>query len=252
MPNIDKHVMTSVENTGKEYREVHEWLDSDPDRKADRHDTTKVHEHGKTVEELYGKEGRAEYIRHLHDDAVMKNIKESDMEMLRGAGVSEADMGHCLRVAGKALEIAVRAGAALDMELVARGALFHDLGKARTHEIEHGRTGAEMGAAIGLSKSITDIMEKHIRGGLTEAEAVALGLPVKDYTLYRLEERVIIYADRLVDIITDGIVDIGGDEREAERRFEEILRKYTKYGKDEATLARYLRYHAVIQGLIKR
>lgn len=36
------------------------------------------------------------------------------------------------------------------MEWIGRGALFHDLGKAKTHAIEHGKIGAEMGAALGL------------------------------------------------------------------------------------------------------
>jgi uncharacterized protein len=107
-----------------------------------------------------------------------------------------------------------------------------------------------MGRRIGLPDEITVIMEKHIRGGLTEAEAEELGLQVKDYTLRRLEERIVIYADRLVDIITDGIVTIKS-EREAEERFEEILRTYPKYGKNEITLNRYLGYHQEIQGLMK-
>ena len=85
-------------------------------------------------------------------------------------------------------------------------------------------------------------MEKHIRGGLSETEAVELGLPVKDYTLGRLEERIVIYADRLVDIITEGIVTIR-DDREAEDRFEEILRTIPKYGKNDKTLVRYIDYH---------
>ncbi|MDP3297033.1 MAG: hypothetical protein Q8N09_05485 [Thermodesulfovibrionia bacterium] len=95
-------------------------------------------------------------------------------------------------------------------------------------------------------------MEKHIRGGLTKDEAEELGLPVKDYSLKTLEEKIVIYADRLVDIITDGIVNIGGDEKKAERRFEEILREYPKYGKNEKTLKRYIGYHREIQGLMRK
>lgn len=176
-------------------------------------------------------------------------ILENDISILRGAGVSEDDIEHCKRVAEKALEIAERTGAKMDMELVGRGALFHDLGKAKTHGMEHGKIGAELGKEIGLPKEITDIMEKHIRGGLTPDEARELGLPVKDYTLGRLEERIVIYADRLVDIIMDGIVSIK-DEKEAEDRFEEILKSIPKYGKNEATLVRYLGYHREIQGLM--
>ncbi|MEW6738628.1 MAG: HDIG domain-containing metalloprotein [Nitrospirota bacterium] len=178
-------------------------------------------------------------------------IQDSDIELMRKTGVSEDDIKHCVKVAEKALEIAERTGANLDMEIVGRGALFHDLGKAKTHEIEHGKIGAEIGRKIGLPEAVTDIMEKHIRGGLTEEEAKELKLPVKDYTLKTLEEKIVIYADRLVDIITDGIVEIK-NEIKAEQRFEEILKTYPKYGKNEKTLQRYLGYHREIQGLMKK
>jgi uncharacterized protein len=181
-------------------------------------------------------------------EAAHYSIHEADIDLLRQAGVSEKDINHSIKVAEKALEIASRIPRNLDMELVGRGALFHDLGKAKTHEIEHGKLGAEMGAAIGLPPAITSVMEKHIRGGLSAEEAVELGLPVKDYTLSTLEERIIIYADRLVDIITDGIVPIKC-EREAEERFEEILKTFPKYGKNNTTLKRYLGYHREIQNL---
>jgi len=178
-------------------------------------------------------------------------IQDSDIELLRKAGVSEDDIKHCVKVAEKALEIAERTGANLKVEVIGRGALFHDLGKARTHEIEHGRIGAEIGKELGLPENITVIMERHIRGGLTEDEAKELGLPVKDYSLKTLEEKIVIYADRLVDIIMEGIVPIKY-EMQAEEHFEEILRGYVKYGKNEKTLKRYLGYHRDIQGLIRR
>lgn len=178
-------------------------------------------------------------------------LQQEDVDLLRQAGVSEPDIEHSMAVATKALEIAKRTHAVLDMELVGRGALFHDLGKAKTHDIVHGRIGAEMGADLGLPLEVISIMEKHIRGGLTATEARDLGLPIKDYTLHRMEERIVIYADRLVDIITDGIVTLK-NESEAESHFEEILQAYPKYGKNEATLNRYLGYHREIQALIKK
>jgi len=179
-------------------------------------------------------------------------INSADIDLLKSAGVSGDDIAHSVKVAEKALEIARRINSnGLDQQLVGRGALFHDLGKAKTHEIEHGRLGAELGKKIGLPEEITAIMEKHIRGGLTEFEARELGLPVKDYTLRRLEERIIIYADRLVDIIHDGLVKIKNDA-EAEERFEDILRTHPAYGKNEITLKRYLGYHREIQELMKK
>jgi hypothetical protein len=42
--------------------------------------------------------------------------------------------------------------------------------------------------------------------GLTESEAKEYGLPVRDYTLRTPEEKIVTYADWLVDIYTDGIV----------------------------------------------
>ena len=179
-------------------------------------------------------------------------IKKSDIDLLRSAGMSEGDITHSVHVAEKALEIARRIGGnGIDQELVGRGALFHDLGKTKTHEMEHGKIGAELGCKIGLPREICDIMEKHIRGGLTEEEARELKLPVKDYTLHRLEERIVIYADRLVDIIHDGVVPIK-NEAESEARFEEILRTFPKYGKNQITLDRYLGYHQEIQKLMKQ
>jgi len=181
----------------------------------------------------------------MHDST----INQADVELLRAQGMDEEDIKHSVQVAEKALDIARRTGADLDMELVGRGALFHDLGKTETHDIEHGLLGARKGAELGLPAEVNVIMEKHIRGGLTEAEAIELGLPVKDYALDRLEERIIIYADRLADIIHEDIVAVR-DELEAETRFEEILRNNVKYGKNAITRDRYLRYHDEIQGLI--
>ncbi len=116
--------------------------------------------------------------------------------------------------------------------------------------MEHGKVGAELGKQIGLPGPITDLMEKHIRGGLTAPEAKELGLPVKDYTLARIEERIVIYADRLVDIIHDGIVAVKS-EQDAEDRFEEILKTYPKYGKNDITLTRYLGYHRELQAKMR-
>ena len=285
MPKINEHIQRSIDNTGKDYKEVHGFVDNAA-TKFHRHDITRIFEIGKYFEKTQGQEAVQEYIQHIHDDVKSKfehlfedledivppetlpkiqklvwdtlryfgikhisiKIEPSDMDLMKNAGMSEADILHSVKVAQKALDIAARTGANLDMELIARGALFHDLGKSRTHDIEHGKIGAEIGAGLGLPASVTAVMEKHIRGGLTAEEAKELGLPVKDYTLKSLEERIIIYADRLVDIVMDGVA---GDW-EAENRFEEILTTIPRYGKNDLTLERYLGYHKEIQGLINQ
>ncbi len=72
MPPLTTHLKISSERTGKEYREIHEWLDSDPEMKAYRHDITRIYEYGMEMEAKYGKEGLQEYIRHIHDDVKTK------------------------------------------------------------------------------------------------------------------------------------------------------------------------------------
>lgn len=66
MPPINDHLKTSMERTGKDYREVHEWIDADPAKKAERHDITKIYEYGKMMEERHGKEARAGGIYTAH------------------------------------------------------------------------------------------------------------------------------------------------------------------------------------------
>lgn len=72
MPPVPGHIKASIERTGKEYKEIHEWLDADPEKKAERHDMTRIYEFGATIEAQYGKEARDEYLRHLHDDIKAK------------------------------------------------------------------------------------------------------------------------------------------------------------------------------------
>ena len=179
-----------------------------------------------------------------------KVVSEEDLAILLKAGLSEADIRHSILVAEKALDIAGRTGKVLDMVLVARGAVFHDLGKALTHSYQHGEIGAEMGKRFGLPKAVTDIARKHFHGGITSKEAEILDLPDIDYTPRLLEERIILYADRLIDILTEGVFNFRNDQ-EAENRFEEIITHYQGYEKDKPTSGRYLAYHREISRLIE-
>jgi len=67
MPSIEKHRTISLERTGRDYKEVHEWID-DPERKNERHDITKVLEFSRMFEEKFGPEAAQEYVQHLADD----------------------------------------------------------------------------------------------------------------------------------------------------------------------------------------
>ncbi len=180
MPPTAKHYVTSTARTGKDYAELHNWID-DAEKKYERHDFKKIWAYGPEIAAKFGEEGVAEYIEHLREDMENKigklvpehketlkdafiyfgftrkdnnsAITEVDIEILRNAGMNATDLAHSIKVAEKSLEIARRIDshgkAQIDMELVARGALFHDLGKVKTHAMEHGKIGTEMGAALG-------------------------------------------------------------------------------------------------------
>ena len=242
MPPYPKHLETSARRTGNDYQPLHDWLDNHPDHKAARHDLAALAENRSYVKETWGEEAVTEFFLHVAEDLLMK-----DTAALVNAGCPNEAVQHSLEVARKALEIASRVKIPVDKHLLARGAIFHDLGKARTYGMEHGEIGAKMAEDLGLEEAIRQIILKHIRGGLTEAEARELGLPVRDYTLRTPEEKIVIYADRMVDIYTDGIVP-NTDEKKAEEHFTEILTTYEKYGKNPTTLQRYLALHAEIQG----
>lgn len=283
MPSIDEHIEISRLRTGREYRELHEWMDSDPTMKESRHDVNKICEYGQLMKAKYGTEGVEEYVQHISDDLMARfligksdvdpaitaqialeelrsppraieddvcRVKASDVDLLREAGVSEEDIAHSIQGAQKALEIAERIHASLDMMLLSRGALLRDLGKAKSRGDDHGILGAQIGKQLGLPEAITNIMEKHVRAGLTEEEARQLELPARDYTPNALEEKIIIYADKLADIVAAS-EKIVSTEREAEERFSEILKTHPELARSEMALKRHIKYHEEIQRLMK-
>lgn len=67
MPSLEIHYQNSLARTGKEYREIHDWID-EPGKKAERHDLGIILETAKMWTERYGEEGAKEYLLHLQDD----------------------------------------------------------------------------------------------------------------------------------------------------------------------------------------
>ena len=87
----------------------------------------------------------------------------------------------------------------VDVGLVVAGGLLHDLGRSRSHDIDHGVVGASIACELGLSNKIVRIIERHIGGGIPADEAARIGLPVVDYLPVSLEEKIVAYGDKLVD-----------------------------------------------------
>ncbi len=248
MPPVKVHCELSRSRTGSEHKELHAWIDGQG--KQEKHDLSKLKENLQQVSQNFCVVGADEFLRHLSEDVehkIAEARREHCVDILKSAGVPEEAVQHSIRVADNALEIARSIKIKTDAALIEQGALFHDIGKAETYAIEHGKIGAEIAAKLSIPQKVIDIIEKHIRGGMTREEAQELGLPAKDYSLKTPEEKIVIYADRLVDIITDEDK-IVSSKTEAEARFKEILKNYQKYGKNPKTAARYIKLHREIQG----
>jgi uncharacterized protein len=124
-------------------------------------------------------------------------MHDADVKLLVTAGCSDEVVAHCGVVSRTALALAGRLKVAVDRELVRQGGLFHDIGRSKTHGIEHAVAGVEIAKRLGFSKELVSIIERHIGAGITAAEAGRLGLPKKDYLPLTVEEKLVSYADNL-------------------------------------------------------
>jgi len=123
-----------------------------------------------------------------------------------------------------------------DLELVEVGALLHDIGRSKTHTVHHAVIGAEIAESLGLPGSIVSIIKRHVGGGITASEAKRLGWPKDIYVPKTIEEKIVAYADKLV---------------EGARRvpIEVTIRKFSKE-LPPAAVNRVLRLHREITALV--
>ncbi|OPY26956.1 MAG: tRNA 2'-O-methylase [Methanocella sp. PtaU1.Bin125] len=116
--------------------------------------------------------------------------------LLRKYGATDSVLAHIKKVRDYALEIA--AGNDCDIELVEAAAILHDIGRTRTHGIDHAIAGAEILRREGVDERIVRIVERHTGAGLTRDEAAYLGLPPADYVPETIEEKIVCHADNLI------------------------------------------------------
>ncbi len=111
-------------------------------------------------------------------------------------------VNHCLAVTDLALEIAGKIqarGHKIDLQLVEVGAILHDIGRSRTHNVDHSVIGAQIAEIIGLPPPVVNIIKRHVGAGITADEAEWLGWPKDIYVPQTLEEKVVCYADKRID-----------------------------------------------------
>lgn len=128
--------------------------------------------------------------------------EETALKLLVQAGCSEKVVEHCRVVADFAVEIAEackKKGLKVDVDIVRIGAFLHDIGRAKTHTVDHGIVGAQIARDLNLPGAVVSIIERHVGSGITEREAEKLEWPVKSYVPESLEERIVSYADKLIE-----------------------------------------------------
>lgn len=136
------------------------------------------------------------------------------LDLLRAQGTTDRVMKHVCTVTRLAVAIARCCGA--DVDLVRAGALLHDIGRSRTHGIQHGVVGEDIARSLSLPEPLVLIIRKHVGAGILPDEASALGLPGRDYMPSTVEEKIVCHADNLV-----------GDDRylSSEASYRDFLRK---------------------------
>ena len=158
------------------------------------------------------------------------------MQLLRENRCSKKVVNHCKAVADLALETASALemrGFKIDFALVEAGALLHDIGRSKTHSVHHAVVGAEIAESAGLPDSVVAIIKRHVGGGIITSEAEELGWPEDVYVPVTLEEKVVAYADKLIEKGKRAPIDITIEKLEAERKPEAAERVRKLY--DEIT-----------------
>lgn len=161
---------------------------------------------------------------------------EKEISLLKDIGCPDKVIEHVIAVAIAALSIADEVKIPVDKELIRLGSLLHDIGRAKTHGIDHAVVGAEMAAELGMDERIVRIIERHIGAGIPADEARALGLPYKDYLPISPEEKIVAHADNL----------LSGSRVTS---FEESLQRFKNLlGIDHPAVERFLKLHDEIGG----
>ena len=128
----------------------------------------------------------------------MPDTKKKPCEdLLLNAGCSTKVIAHCRAVRDCACDYAAN-NPDTDFHLVERGAMLHDIGRSRTHDIRHAQCGADLVRSMGLGEEIARIVECHTGAGLSADECTLLGLSPRDCVPRTTEEKIVTHADNLI------------------------------------------------------
>lgn len=158
-----------------------------------------------------------------------KRISEEDaISLLKKYSKSQKDFNIILKHSKKVQEVSLRFAnyflknnlknkEDVDLELIRIGSLLHDIGRLQSKEepIRHGIVGYEILINETKDKELANISRVHIGSGITKLDVVLynLNLEKKDYLPKTIEEKIITYADNLIDL-------------DKEKDFDYVLKRY--------------------------
>lgn len=125
----------------------------------------------------------------------MTPTPEECVELLQEAGCPEDVIEHAAAVQRLASTLAERTD--VDDDVVAAGALLHDVGRAFTHDIDHVPRGLAFLEERGVDERVRACVARHVGAGVTDEEADELGWPEGVWTPQRIEEKIVAHADNL-------------------------------------------------------
>ena len=137
-------------------------------------------------------------------------------------GSNERTVSHCqacARISKTLSGRAVQRGIPLSEEAAVAGALLHDIGRSKIQTVAHGYVGAGILEKEGVDPVVVEIVRRHVGAGISPEEASALGFPSGDYIPRTPEQKIVCFADKLLD----------GDRA---RPFEEEVKRFVKKGHD--------------------
>jgi uncharacterized protein (TIGR00295 family) len=154
--------------------------------------------------------------------------EQQALALHRKYGSNDRIVGHC-QACAKISEVlarrAIEEGHPINEQASVAAALLHDIGRSQIQTAGHGYVGAGILEKECVDGVVVEIVRRHVGAGISPEEAVALGFPPGDYIPKTLEQKIVCFADKLLD----------GDRA---RPFEEEAKRFIKKGHDVQRLRR--------------
>jgi len=167
---------------------------------------------------------------------------EEARQLLISRGASDQVVKHCEKVAeivSRFLQRLKDKKIHVNAELALAGAMLHDVGRTKTHEVSHGLEGGRIIREEGCPEELARIVERHVGGGIGKGEAKKLFGVDADFSPRTMEEKLISYADKLV-------------ENNREVPFSVTLKMYKKkFGRNHLSVKRLARLEREMKSLLK-